>query len=121
MWREGETDTSFLGNDREGRTEGKAKCGILCHKWEFFGIGIGKELIPRAAGAVELSSAGMGLVNPDLLGIPNPSPASLGTQQTRQDHPCWSHFRPEFKPGLTPHFLGNLMEAEPGLSQALGR
>lgn len=53
----------------------KAKCGIWCHKWEFFGIGF----IPRAA-----SSGGMGLINPDLPGIPNPSPASLGTEQGRE-------------------------------------
>lgn len=57
MWREGGTDTSFIGNDREGRAGDKAKSGIWCHKWEFFGIG--KGLIPGAA-----SSGGMGLFNP---------------------------------------------------------
>lgn len=72
--------TPCLGNDREGRTGGKAKSGICCHKWEFFGIRLGKGRIPRAASPVELSSGGMGLLNPDLLGIPNPSPASLGTE-----------------------------------------
>lgn len=72
--------TPFLGNDREGRTGGNSKSGIRCRKWEFFGIRFGKGLIPRAASPVELSSGGMGLLNPDLLEIPNPSPASPGTE-----------------------------------------